>query len=712
MLKVALWCEAGYLSVVKSFVEKLYNKYVTSFGGGELLITAVICDEKSVYADQSENYYISTEDYVAMYRAGAIGPLLIPADNYNSNHYTVLTDILKEGLSLDDVYLIKRIANHDFSGPEDVVNHIEPYLSAGYIPYLEYHVADKCNLNCIACEHYSGLVKEECFPDFDKFSKEFARMKELIDDIGMLRILGGEPLLNPELSKFVRLSREYYPNTEIFIVTNGLLVLQMSRELIDSILENNIIVFVSYYPPMIDKMGEIRQFFIDNGIKFEISPVNTCFTKKQTLKPADNTDMYYRCFQAHCNNLYQGKMATCFLPFTTKFFNEQYNTDLPTDEATDIMNPDLTTEKLLMNLLSPIERCKYCTNPVDIQWDYIRDKEDLSNWLVEVPKKKEKTEPLITIYTQCYNGEKYIEKCILSVINQSYTNFEYYVCNHGSTDNTQAIIDKYADLDSRIIPLYYTNDKRGFYPDFMKENAKGKYFAMLDSDDWWEPGHLEKMVDFSESYKLDMGVCGIRAFDEDKGNYNTLRKYPGVLIFSMKEISRYWNAIYTYLRTTWGKLIRMEALRAADFSTYYKNAQTFISDDTAFSLACFAKCGRVGILPEELLNYRINSGSVTARYKESQVENNYNIYLQFTSLLEELGDETASSKEFAINVFYDAINVAVDLLLKSDMGNEGKLREIDRILKIPCVADFINRFSNMNILFIAMIDEWMRENNL
>lgn len=704
MIRVAIYETSNMTNIINRFINNLYNQMVVPYGGEELEIVATVrCG--NICENESD---ISLQDYINLYKKGEIDALIIPVYHFVAQAF-VLTDILKAGLSLDDVYILKRIEGKKLETPEDVLNQIDPYLSAKYIPYLEYHVADNCNLNCIACEHYSGLVKGSVLPDFCKFTNEFAKMKELIDDIGTIRILGGEPLLNPELASYINLSRELYPYSKIVVVTNGILVRQMDESLINSIKRNDVVVEVSYYPPMIDQISKIRNFFIDHNIRYSISPLNTKFTKKQTLNEADNTNQYYKCFQAHCNNMYQGKMAPCFLPFTTKYFNEQYSTHLPEDEAISIMG-DITSEELLWGLLQPIERCRYCTNPVDVEWDYVKDKEDLSNWLVEVPREEEKNKPLITIYTQCYNGEKYIEKCILSVINQTYSNFEYYVCNHGSSDGTQDIIDKYAALDSRIIPIYFPNNERGFYPDYIKANAKGKYFAMLDSDDWWNESHLQKLVDFSERYNLDMSMCGINQYTEATQEYSDCRHVDNTIVFNVAELNVYLPIVYRFLRTTWGKLIRMEMLEKADFSTYYINAQTFISDDTAFSLACFESCNRVGIIPEVLLTYRVTDSSVTAKYKNSLVENNYNIYLQLQGLLRNMKVDTDENENYIYKVFAGAMDYSIWMLLDSTLTVDEKYKELMRIFKLPYICELLKDEKMKNSNLVNNVNIWINNN--
>lgn len=298
-------------------------------------------------------------------------------------------------------------------------------------------------------------------------------------------------------------------------------------------------------------------------------------------------------------------------------------------------------------------------------------------------------EPLITIYTQSYNGEKYIAQCIESVLNQTYRNFEYFVCNHGSRDATLSIIEKYAKQDSRIKVIDRPNADRGFYPEMIAKEGKGKYFAMLDSDDYWAEDNLEKLVAFTEKNDLDMAVCGIYSFIDGKEEINILRQPPSTFTYEMSENEKYFSIIYNFLRTTWGKLIRMDLLRQANYATYMENAKDFIADDTAFSLANYEKCRRIGAIPDLLLYYRFSDNSVTAKYNPKRIDNNINIHAFTIELLNNICDKSESSYQVVNKVFLMSIREACKLLFESNNTYSYKLNEVRRIIQSDLMQQLI-----------------------
>jgi glycosyltransferase involved in cell wall biosynthesis len=277
-----------------------------------------------------------------------------------------------------------------------------------------------------------------------------------------------------------------------------------------------------------------------------------------------------------------------------------------------------------------------------------------------------------------------------SVINQSYKNWEYFVCNHGSKDNTLAIMREYEAKDSRIKVIDMPNSARGFYPDMIKEKGRGKYFAMLDSDDYWHKDNLSKLVIFSELNNLDMTVCAIDYFKDDQKEFKRLRKCEKAYCYNIEDNKYYWSFMYAFLRTTWGKVIRMECLREADFSAYKINAQDFISDDTAFTLANYEKCKRIGSIPDVLLYYRITEGSVTAKYRPKMIDNNENIYYQQLKVLENIGDNTQKSRDHAIAVFWRAMYDASVSLFKTDLGDEEKIHEIWKMCQLKASNELVS----------------------
>lgn len=386
MINVAIYGTNNASLYLNQLIDEIYNRYVDSIKGEALQVVCFIDFLEADSDDLSDTNAITVncEEFVKLYKMNVVEAVMIPTINHMGFHF-IITELLRMGVRIEDIYYASReYFSKDIFSISEAESLFIPYLNSKYIPYLEYHVADHCNLNCKACEHYSPLVKEPHFTNYEKFSRDLDRLSEFITDIGHIRILGGEPLLNPELHKYVGLTRKKYPYALIIIVTNGLLIKQMPVELIDAIRENDVYIHISWYRPLKEKQESILEFLTSKGLQYTNNMgFSDIFTVKQGLEGNTDKDrVFFRCFQSHCNNLYEGKIAACFLPFVTKYFNDTFNKELPVDESMDLYDKNLTTERLKRFLLTSMERCKFCKEPKEIPWELAQKKPVLNDWII------------------------------------------------------------------------------------------------------------------------------------------------------------------------------------------------------------------------------------------------------------------------------------------------------------------------------------------
>lgn len=114
---------------------------------------------------------------------------------------------------------------------------------------------------------------------------------------------------------------------------------------------------------------------------------------------------------------------------------------------------------------------------------------------------------MISVIVVTYNAELSIARCIDSIINQTYKDFELIIINDGSTDNTQEIIKKYEKIDKRIVTQSRENLGVAASRQEGLDLAKGDYTIFVDSDDWVEPDFLESLLNCATEAKADMVIC-------------------------------------------------------------------------------------------------------------------------------------------------------------------------------------------------------------
>lgn len=114
--------------------------------------------------------------------------------------------------------------------------------------------------------------------------------------------------------------------------------------------------------------------------------------------------------------------------------------------------------------------------------------------------------PRVSVIVPVYKVEKYLPECIESVLAQTFTDFELILVDDGSPDNSGKICDDYAARDSRIRVFHKENGGVSSARNLGIKNARADYIAFLDSDDWWKPEFLEKMVTLARKYP-QAGCC-------------------------------------------------------------------------------------------------------------------------------------------------------------------------------------------------------------
>lgn len=121
--------------------------------------------------------------------------------------------------------------------------------------------------------------------------------------------------------------------------------------------------------------------------------------------------------------------------------------------------------------------------------------------------------PLISVIVPVYKVERYLPKCVESILNQTYRNLEVILVDDGSPDGCGAICDGFAEQDSRVRVIHKKNGGLSDARNAGLEIAQGEFIAFADSDDWLEPEAYEALLGLSQKYNAKM-VCGGR-FDED-----------------------------------------------------------------------------------------------------------------------------------------------------------------------------------------------------
>lgn len=254
---------------------------------------------------------------------------------------------------------------------------------------FSYSVAQHCDLNCSGCSRFSPLAEPE-YADVQEAERDFARLSELFSGrASLIQLMGGEPLLHPELTKFFELSRRAFPRAKITMITNGLKLLDQPDAFWTACRENSIILTPTKYPIALD-YAEMERRAAEHGVKYEYcnegQPVKTLVKlAKDPESIVSGTNEFLACGEANgCINLSHGRLCTCGVMTHARHFNKYFGEtfELDPEDTIDIYQAK-SAKEILEFLSKPISFCRYCRiskHVYDIPWH--QSKREAGEWLL------------------------------------------------------------------------------------------------------------------------------------------------------------------------------------------------------------------------------------------------------------------------------------------------------------------------------------------
>ncbi len=256
-----------------------------------------------------------------------------------------------------------------FSELETLKNSVRRQLkSTIYDFHFEFHLVEHCNLKCAGCTHFSSIA-EENFLSVYEFEKDMKRLSELTGKVArFINLLGGEPLLHPEISHFFDIAREYFPNTIIRVVTNGIRIPDMADNFWQACKKNDIIIGMTQYPIDIDYAARI-ELISERGVAFE-NFSGTDHPRDEMWRLALNeagkerpVENFMRCPRANaCIFITHGKVFNCATMANIDHFNKCFDKhfELTKDDYIDIYEVN-NVQEILGFLCNPRPFCRYCS---------------------------------------------------------------------------------------------------------------------------------------------------------------------------------------------------------------------------------------------------------------------------------------------------------------------------------------------------------------
>lgn len=286
--------------------------------------------------------------------------------------------------------------------------------------------------------------------------------------------------------------------------------------------------------------------------------------------------------------------------------------------------------------------------------------------------KMNKIKPMVTVYTQVYNtNECDLRRCIESVLQQSYKNFEFFIFDNGCTDGSTAILRGYAEQDSRICltRIEKNNIKQWHYYD-IQHLTNAEYMTIIDSDDWWDVNYLEHLLTFAQNNNLDIACTG-SYFHNENLEIIGRRGVEKQLFLSKMDYHLNYPYYHVFFRTIWAKLIRQQLVK----DNVLHDVKLPYGLDTVLAFRWLRKAEMVGIDSSVLHHYLLHAQSASYKYDSQRFESDIYLYNDAIDFLRSYGPISKQNQMFLYAVYSNSIRDTMGVIHKSQLSVEEKIHE-------------------------------------
>ena len=226
----------------------------------------------------------------------------------------------------------------------------------------------------------------------------------------------------------------------------------------------------------------------------------------------------------------------------------------------------------------------------------------------------------VSIIVPVHNVEKYLKKCLESIINQTYHNLEIILIDDGSTDNSVRICDEYAEKDSRVIVIHKMNEGLSAARNRGIEIARGEFISFVDSDDYIAVDMIDTLHTRLNKTGSDMCVCGIQYVDEMGASVTDRRQHNFMFKDQILTKDMFWKIYasvgHTECVVAWNKLYKKDIFKEIRYPVGRVREDEFVLP------YIIDKCERIAAVSEKLIFYRQRNNSIMGKVNQ-QLETDY-----------------------------------------------------------------------------------------
>lgn len=237
------------------------------------------------------------------------------------------------------------------------------------------------------------------------------------------------------------------------------------------------------------------------------------------------------------------------------------------------------------------------------------------------------SKPKVSIIVPVYIVEKYLDRCVQSIRNQTLHDIEIILVDDGSPDNCPAMCDEYARQDSRIKVVHKQNAGLGMACNSGIDVATGEYIAFCDSDDWVDAEMYQTMYETAVANHSDAIFTGIQRVDQN-GKISPMSQPNKLINYFKEELKEF---VYDMIasdstvkkeraRQMSSKIVLYSGRIIREYNVRFKSEREFISEDLLFNMDFIQHCNSVNELPMTFYNYYVNTASLTNTLRKDRFE--------------------------------------------------------------------------------------------
>lgn len=293
----------------------------------------------------------------------------------------------------------------------------------------------------------------------------------------------------------------------------------------------------------------------------------------------------------------------------------------------------------------------------------------------------------VSIVIPIYNSDKYLDRCIKSVINQTYKNIEIILINDGSTDNSEEICKHYASKNNNVIYIH-NNINRGTVVS-RKEGIKkssGDFIMFVDSDDYILPYSVERLINISMSFPYDLIVFNM-CYTRDDCSFSRvkLKEFSGEINEFYKNIQMLYNP--GHFDPVCNKFYNAKKLKHCISSV---DDNILMGEDLLFNIAFLEECKHLKIVSDVFYVYnKSNPNSVTTMFSSSLYEEEFLVLDVLVKFLMDKCKDVEDCKLFVLNDIKNRLFYLINMYIKS---TNLSLQE-----KFIYLRDIIERYKNSEL---------------